>query len=107
MHHEIALQQVGAGAPAPPPYGVGLYHVAFAVPDRRTFALAYRALTEAGLPVATVDHRISWAMYFDDPDGNGLEIYWDARQEPGAEWLWRGENLPLPPQTILAVLEGD
>ncbi len=106
VHHEIALQQVGAGAPAPAPYGVGLYHVAFEVPDRRSFALAYRALAEAGLPVATVDHRISWAMYFDDPDGNGLEIYWDARQEPGAERLWRGENLPLPPQTILAVLDG-
>src|SRR3989304_1734084 len=50
VHHEIALQQVGAGAPLPTPHGVGLYHVAFEVPDRRAFALAYRALTEAGLP---------------------------------------------------------
>jgi len=107
VHHEIALQQVGASAPAATPHGVGLYHVAFEVPDRRAFALAYRALTEAGLPVATVDHRISWAMYFDDPDGNGLEIYWDTRQEPSARRLWRGENLPLPSETILTALEGD
>lgn len=105
VHHEIALQQVGPGAPAPPPHGVGLYHVAFEVPDRRAFAVAYRSLTGAGLPVATVDHRISWAMYFDDPDGNGLEIYWDTRQEPGGRRLWHGENLPLPPQTILAGVE--
>jgi len=106
VHHEIALQQVGVGAPAAPPHGVGLYHVAFEVPDRRAFALAYRTLAEAGLPLVTVDHRISWAMYFADPDGNGLEIYWDTREEPRGQRLWRGENLPLPPQTILAALEG-
>jgi len=41
-----------------------------------------------------VDHLISWAMYFDDPDGNGLEIYWDTREEPGGQKLWRGHNVP-------------
>ena len=42
FHHEIALQNVGPGAPQPQPHGTGLYHVAFEVPDRRSFALAYR-----------------------------------------------------------------
>jgi len=103
-HHEIALQRVGPDAPSPPARGTGLYHVAFEVPDRRSFAEAYRALTEEGIAVAPVDHYISWALYFDDPDGNGLEIYWDTRREPGGRQLWRGENAPLDAATILAAL---
>lgn len=104
FHHEIALQQVGNNAPQPPPQATGLYHLAFEVPDRRSFALAYQALTEAGVRVAPVDHLISWAIYFDDPDGNGLEIYWDTRSQPHGEKLWRGRNIPLPPEKILAAL---
>jgi catechol 2,3-dioxygenase len=105
FHHEIALQNVGQNAPEPNPYGVGLYHVAFEVSDRRSMALAYQALTEAGVHVALVDHRISWAMYFDDPDGNGLEIYWNTRNEPGGQQLWRGHNVPLPAEKLLAALQ--
>ena len=104
FHHEIALQNVGPNAPHSPEQGTGLYHVAFEVPDRRSFAAAYHALTEAGVAVATVDHYISWAMYFDDPDGNGLEIYWDTRGQPGGRQLWRGNNAPLVEETILAAL---
>ncbi len=100
-HHEIALQQVGPNAPQPPAHGTGLYHVAFEVRDKHAFASAYKALTEADISVASVDHFISWAMYFDDPDGNGLEIYWDTRNEPGGRQLWHGENTPLEPTTIL------
>jgi catechol 2,3-dioxygenase len=104
FHHEIALQNVGSNAPHPPAHGTGLYHVAFEVPDKRSFAAAYRTLIAAGVSLATVDHYISWAMYFDDPDGNGLEIYWDTRDEPGGRQLWRGENAPLPEEPILAAL---
>ncbi|HLH62122.1 MAG TPA: VOC family protein [Ktedonobacteraceae bacterium] len=105
FHHEIALQNVGSNAPQPPSHGTGLYHVAFEVPDKRSFAAAYRALKEAVIPVAPVDHYISWAMYFDDPDGNGLEIYWDTRSEPGGRELWHGENISLPEEKILAALQ--
>ncbi len=103
-YHEIALQDVGPNAPHPLANATGLYHVAFEVPDKRSFAQAYQALTSAGIPVASVDHYISWAMYFDDPDGNGLEIYWDTRNQLGGRQLWRGENAPLADETILAVL---
>lgn len=105
LHHEIALQHVGAAAPSPPERGTGLYHVAFEVPSAREFAAAYQALTGAGVPVAPVDHLISWAMYFDDPDGNGLEIYWDTRDRPEGATLWRGVNRPLEPEMILAALQ--
>jgi catechol 2,3-dioxygenase len=107
MHHEIALQEVGAAAPSPHPQSVGLYHVAFEVPDRRSFALAYQALVNAGVEVAPVDHRISWAMYFNDPDGNGLEIYWDTRTELDGRQLWHGQNLALAPEAILSALSTD
>ena len=106
LHHEIALQRVGAMAPSPPAHGTGLYHVAFEVPDKRSFARAYRELTSAGINVATVNHYICWAMYFDDPDCNGLEIYWDTRHEPAGRPLWAGDNAPLDEATILAALDG-
>ncbi|TAH49723.1 MAG: biphenyl-2,3-diol 1,2-dioxygenase [Chloroflexota bacterium] len=105
FHHEIALQNVGAYAPQPSHESVGLYHVAFEVPDKISFANAYKTLTDAGIKVALVDHCISWAMYFDDPDGNGLEIYWDARNEPDGVKHWRGINLPLEAEDVMAVLE--
>jgi catechol 2,3-dioxygenase len=100
MHHEIALQNVGATAPDAPAHGVGLYHVAFEVDSKAAFAEACRKLTAAGVEISTVDHRISWAVYFSDPDGNGLEIYVDTRHEPDGELLWQGVNLPLPRQKI-------
>lgn len=104
FHHEIALQQVGQDAPQPSPSGTGLYHIAFEVPDRRSFAQAYQELLQAEVQVGAVDHLISWAMYFDDPSGNGLEIYWDTRQEPDGKELWYGHNIPLPEEKILAAL---
>jgi catechol 2,3-dioxygenase len=104
FHHEIALQNVGPNAPHPHPYGTGLYHVAFEVPDRASFAQAYKALTDADVEVALVDHLISWAMYFQDPDGNGLEIYWDTRHLHDPSLLWRGRNVALLPETVLEAL---
>lgn len=106
LHHELALQAVGEDAPSPPRHGVGLYHVAFEVPDRRAFAQAFKALTDAGVMVSPVNHGISWAMYFSDPDGNGLEIYRDTRHEPGGRGQWGGRAEPLDRAIILADLEG-
>jgi catechol 2,3-dioxygenase len=101
LHHEIALQGVGASAPKPPAHSTGLYHVAFEVPDRRALAEAYERLRAAGIAVTPVDHFISWALYFDDPDGNGLEIYWDTRHEKHGRKQWRGESAPLSASQLL------
>lgn len=91
-HHEIALQQLGARAARPGRYDVGLYHVAFEVPDRETFMAIYNKLRNDGIAVYPIDHRISWAMYFSDPDGNGIEVYWDTRGEAHGTELWEGED---------------
>ncbi|MGK2907344.1 MAG: VOC family protein [Desulfuromonadales bacterium] len=92
MHHELALQEVGEQAVSPQPHGVGLYHVAFEVPDHASLTAAYRKLKQGGVVTYPVDHGISWAVYFNDPDGNGVEVYWDTRRtEHGAE-AWGGQN---------------
>ena len=104
-HHELALSALGMAALDPAPQSVGLFHLAFDVPDKRRFALAYSKLTEGGITVSPVDHKIGWGAYFKDPDGNLLEIYCDTRREPDGEGLWGGQNRPLAGERILAALQ--
>lgn len=62
----------------------GLYHLAIVYPTRAALADALRRLMKAGVPLdGAADHGVSEAMYLRDPDGNGLELYWDRPQE---EW---------------------
>ena len=94
-HHDVALQEVGEDAPGPG-RGVGLYHAAIEVADDAALEDVYRGLEERGIRVTPVDHGISRALYFEDPDGNGLEVYVDTREERDrAEW--RGRNEPFDP----------
>lgn len=92
MHHELALQEVGKNAALPGRYDVGLYHVAFEVPYKQTLIEAYRNIKHDGIEVYSVDHRISWALYFNDPDGNGIEVYWDTRDQKGGVEKWEGKD---------------
>ncbi|MFB6296047.1 MAG: VOC family protein [Halobacteriales archaeon] len=94
-HHDVALQEVGADAPGPG-RGVGLYHAAIEVDDEGALEDIYRRLQERDVRVSPVDHGISRAIYFDDPDGNGLEVYVDAREERDRT-EWRGQNEPFDP----------
>jgi catechol 2,3-dioxygenase len=97
-HHDVALQGVGADADGPG-RGVGLYHAAFEVPDADALRATHRRLRERGVAVSPVDHGISKALYFDDPDGNGLEVYLDTRDERDRE-EWRGENSRFDPESL-------
>lgn len=103
-HHEVALLNVGSDAPASPENAVGLNHTAFQVPNKKALAQAYLALTQAGVQVTTVDNMISWSLYFDDPDGNGIEIFADVRHEPHGQPMWRGIRQPLDPEKLLQAL---
>lgn len=95
-HHTLALQGIGPNAPRSSPSAVGLYHTAWEVETEAEFAEARaRAERLAGGAVA-VDHGISWAMYFADPDGNGIEIMLDRRTAPGGRPLWGGHQTRLP-----------
>jgi len=90
-HHDLALMEVGAGAPVPGAEAVGLYHVALKVGDSLDDLRAVRAHLQAhGVArMALADHRVSQSIYLNDPDGNGLELYVDAdpaiwRRDPSA-----------------------
>ncbi|MBA4789079.1 MAG: VOC family protein [Rhizobiales bacterium] len=64
-------------APASDPRFPGLFHLAVRVPDRRALAERVVALHQAGIRFGASDHLVSEALYIDDPDGNGVEIYCD------------------------------
>ncbi len=82
-HHHIGLNTWESRGGAPPPAGsTGLYHVAIRYPTRAALAAALRRLETAGIPLeGAADHGVSEALYLHDPDGNGLELYWDRPRE--------------------------
>jgi len=62
--------------------GVGLYHTAILYPTRKDLAFIYNRLRKANYPLTGAsDHGVSEALYLDDPDSNGVELYWDRPQE--------------------------
>lgn len=78
-HHHIGLNTWESRGGGPPAYGTtGLYHAAILYPSRRDLASAYERLLGAGIPLdGAAGHGVSEALYLRDPDGNGLELYWD------------------------------
>ena len=84
-HHHIGLNTWHSqGLPNAPINTVGLYHTAIAYPTRKDLALILKRLLEAGYPLTGAsDHGVSEAIYLNDPDGNGVELYWD---KPKIEW---------------------
>ena len=82
-HHHLGLNTwESSGGSAPPPGTTGLYHVAILYPTRALLADALRRLQKAGIPIeGAANHGVSEAIYLRDPDGNGLELYWDRPQE--------------------------
>lgn len=84
-HHHLGLNTWESAGAAPAPRGrPGLYHSAFLYPDRPTLARAILRVMAAGVKLTgAADHAVSEAVYFDDPDGNGVELY---RDRPRSEW---------------------
>lgn len=84
-HHHIGLNTWESLGGSPPPAGTtGLYHVAILYPTRVALADALRRLINAGIQLdGASDHGVSEALYLRDPDGNGVELYWDR---PQVEW---------------------
>lgn len=84
-HHHIGLNtwECRGGSP-PPPGTTGLYHVAILYPTRALLGDALRRLIAAEVELdGAADHGVSEALYLHDPDGNGVELYWDR---PQSEW---------------------
>lgn len=82
-HHHIGLNTwESAGGSPPPPRSTGLYHLAILYPARPLLADALRRVLAAGIELeGAADHGVSEAIYLCDPDGNGVELYWDRPEE--------------------------
>ena len=82
-HHHIGLNTwQSKGMPRASKQGVGLFHTAILFPTRKDLAFILRRLQEANYPfTGAADHGVSEALYLDDPDGNGVELYWDRPKE--------------------------
>jgi len=105
-HHHIGLNTWESRGGSPPaPGSTGLYHFAILYPNRRELAEALRRLLDAGVPLqGASDHGVSEALYLRDPDGNGIELYWDRPQD---EWPRSAEggiamsNQPIDLEALL------
>jgi catechol 2,3-dioxygenase len=95
------------GAPGRPPGTTGLFHLAILLPSRADLARALRRVASAGWRLTGAsDHLVSEALYLDDPEGNGIEIY---RDRPRGQWRYvdgqlQMETLPLDLESVLGEL---
>ena len=87
-HHHIGLNiWESKGGTPPPPGHTGLYHTAILYPNRKELAKALKTLLNADYPLqGAADHGVSEAIYLADPDGNGVELYYDKPEEL---WPWK------------------
>ena len=84
-HHHIGLNTWHSKNAGPAPVNTaGLYHLAILYPERKDLAVVLKRLIDADYPLTgAADHGVSEALYLNDPDGNGVELYWD---KPREEW---------------------
>ncbi len=99
-HHHIGLNTWYSrnGSPAPQ-HTAGLFHTAILYPTRRDLAVVLKHLVNAKYPLTgAADHGVSEAIYLDDPDGNGVELYWDRPKE---DWpLDQNGNLAMVTENL-------
>jgi catechol 2,3-dioxygenase len=106
-HHHIGLNTwESKGGPSPSPGTTGLYHVAIVYPTRALLADALRRLVKAGVPLeGASDHGVSEALYLRDPDGNGVELYWDRPQDQWPRTADGGVAMYAHPLDLDALLQ--
>jgi catechol 2,3-dioxygenase len=108
-HHHIGLNTwYSKDAPPAPQRSAGLFHTAILYPTRRDLAVILKRLIDAGYPLTGMsDHGVSEAIYLNDPDGNGVELYWDRPRDrwprDSQDHLQMGTE-PLDVQNLLAEL---
>ena len=90
-HHHIGLNTWESLNGSPPPRGTtGLFHVAILYPERVDLARIVKRLIDHGIELeGASDHGVSEAIYLRDPDGNGLELYWD---KPKEQWPFNADG---------------
>lgn len=84
-HHHIGLNTWHSkNSPPAPEHAPGLYHTAILYPERKDLAAIFKRLIDAKYQITGAsDHGVSEAIYLNDPDENGVELYWDR---PRDQW---------------------
>lgn len=98
----LTLDSEGVSAPAERS-ATGLFHVAIRFPTRPSLGDALARLAAAGIEIGAGDHLVSEALYIDDPDGNGVELY---RDRPEDQWPEPQGDMIVPMATLPVDLEG-
>lgn len=82
-HHHIGLNTwYSRNAPPAPVSSAGLFHTAILYATRKELAAIFKRLLDANYPfTGFADHGVSEALYLNDPDENGVELYWDKPRE--------------------------
>ena len=98
-HHHIGLNTwYSTDYPKAPEKGVGLFHTAILYPTRKDLATIYARLLANEYPITgAADHGVSQALYLNDPDGNGVELYWSLG-------LSQYNSTPLPSSCLHKLL---
>lgn len=86
----VVLEQIPNAIVLSPGRNSGLYHFALLVPNRKDLGNVLKHLVESSIPTGSADHDVSEALYLSDPDGIGIEIYWD-RDRSGWKVMSNGE----------------
>lgn len=94
-HHDLGLLAVGPNAPNPPRGAVGLYHLAWEVPNLEDLAAALSRLVELGALVGMSDHGASKSLYARDPDGIEFEVLWAVPRNQWGEYEQQATTRPL------------
>ena len=103
LHHpgtgEVLLTLIeDKNARPAPPGAPGLFHIAFLFHELADWRrVVRRAIAAPDRFHGASDHGVSWAVYLEDPDGNGLELAWD---KPADEWPWRGNQIQMVSQAL-------
>lgn len=92
----ISLEQP-VDVTAKPQHTSGLYHFAILLPSRADLSVFLRHLLQTGYPLGAADHYVSEALYLNDPDGNGIEVY---RDRPSSEWTWKGNLVEMATEQL-------
>ncbi len=98
-HHHIGLNTwAGRGVTPPPPGHSGLYHFAILFPTRKELAKVFKRLKDAHYPISGAsDHGVSEAIYLEDPDRIGVELYVDR---PESEWKRSNGKIVMTSQPL-------
>lgn len=109
-HHHIGLNTwYSKNGPPAPQHSAGLFHTAILYPARKDLAIIFQRLWEEEYPLSGAsDHGVSESLYLDDPDKNGVELYWDR---PRDQWPVRPDGSvemftrPLDIESLLKELD--